>query len=314
MQSQSTMREPSDDSATDPEWLSAHVYFDADQYGPQADAFLAQRVRPLVAELEGRQLCGSFFFLRYFDWAPHLRLRFRLTARDNVPSMAEIVRDQLMQGAGTSQHKLPGLEVVWRSYRPEYLRYGGPKGVAIAEALFAESSRVVLTQLHDRPSRGSAAVSDGLAATLAALSAAMTVATHASVAHMVRQYKVSLHRRVRELGVLETTVRRVMEDQYVANHPQIRSILVDNDRRSDGSSDWSEWKAACGVAAADIRSACRDGALSIGGDRQSSPDATVAGLFMSYLHMMNNRLGTRDTEEAFVAFAVAKLFEEGFRG
>ena len=54
----------------DRDWISAHVF-----YSDGLDRLLTEAVRPLVGELIAARLVRAYFYLRYWDGGPHLRLR-----------------------------------------------------------------------------------------------------------------------------------------------------------------------------------------------------------------------------------------------
>jgi thiopeptide-type bacteriocin biosynthesis protein len=113
--------------------------------GPAAghDALITGPVRALADGLVARGEARSWFFLRYNDPEPHLRLRLHgdpatLLARALPVAMATAAE---LVGAGTLHRA--GLEV----YDRELERYGGPEALAVAEELFAADSRAVAALL-----------------------------------------------------------------------------------------------------------------------------------------------------------------------
>lgn len=151
-------------------WHSVHVH-----YGGRQEALLTDCIAPLVAAARTRGL-SRWFFLRYWKGGTHVRVRCQfetaelppawdaLTAaigeylRQN-PSETQISVDRLEQ----SQRLLAALEgeaadaiviypnntVVSMPYEPEYGKYGGPVGIALAESFFEASSDLAITTLRD---------------------------------------------------------------------------------------------------------------------------------------------------------------------
>jgi thiopeptide-type bacteriocin biosynthesis protein len=89
------------------------------------DRFLVDEVKPFVDAMRP----DAFFFIRYNDPAPHIRLRL-MSARD---------LDQEVLGV------FPDAEIV--AYEPEFERYGGPELMPVAERQFESSSRAVLAAM-----------------------------------------------------------------------------------------------------------------------------------------------------------------------
>ena len=128
------------------EWLYAKLYTGAGT----ADQVLHRLVGPLVRSSLASGAADSWFFIRYADPNWHLRLRLhgdrkRLCA-DVLPSLEEAAAPFLKTGQ------------LWRmqldTYEREVERYGGDRGIELAERVFAADSEAVLTILE--PLRGDA--------------------------------------------------------------------------------------------------------------------------------------------------------------
>ncbi|HEX7318357.1 MAG TPA: lantibiotic dehydratase [Pyrinomonadaceae bacterium] len=118
------------------EWLYAKLYA-----GPATtDIVLREMARPLVRAATRRGLADGWFFVRYEDPHPHLRLRFRGTrARLNA---------ELLPLLQTSAARMARSGHVWRfqldTYEREIERYGGAEGITLAEELFHADSEAAL--------------------------------------------------------------------------------------------------------------------------------------------------------------------------
>jgi thiopeptide-type bacteriocin biosynthesis protein len=158
------------------------------------DRVLRETVEPAVDALPGR----PWFFIRYWQGGPHLRLRVAdLTAREVATTTArleeslrssgalrgdEVPLDVTAFGDEAARHaaaetgsdrvaddvRPPGLHR--STYEPELQRYGGPGLMGVNETLFELSSRMVLAILRSSPSRGQRAGA-ALRATMAAATA-----------------------------------------------------------------------------------------------------------------------------------------------
>lgn len=87
---------------------------------------------------------AHWWFTRYADPEPHLRIRLRTPDTDWADTLIQAVgrwaRDQLEQGT------IQGL--AWDTDRPETGRYGAGPTLAAAEAVFAADSAATLAELH----------------------------------------------------------------------------------------------------------------------------------------------------------------------
>jgi thiopeptide-type bacteriocin biosynthesis protein len=145
--SRSAPRRPAETSinrvrAPGSDWLFAKLYvptcFEEDVIvGPLRDFAEATR-------LSG--LSSGWFFLRYTDPEPHLRVRFAGPPdgllSDLLPQLSAWANELMEDGRCT--------RFVLDTYERELERYGGPAGMALAEALFCADSRAVVELLAAR--------------------------------------------------------------------------------------------------------------------------------------------------------------------
>ncbi|RKN45711.1 lantibiotic dehydratase [Streptomyces hoynatensis] len=119
------------------DWLFAKLYAAEDTLDELLRDHLPALLRPLAPQLD------RWFFIRYRDPDPHLRLRLHgepEALRGTVlPQLTAQVR-QLID-LGVLRH------LVLDTYAPEVDRYGGPGAIALAEELFCADSQSALTQL-----------------------------------------------------------------------------------------------------------------------------------------------------------------------
>ncbi|WP_327287163.1 lantibiotic dehydratase C-terminal domain-containing protein [Streptomyces sp. NBC_01198] len=154
-------------------WVSLHAFHHGD-----LDVLLLDGVRPLVDDLRRAALIDGFFYLRYWDGGPHLRVRLR-TARDAevtgiaLGALRGYLRDhpaadrpqpgypaqsaRLAAAEGVTDHLRtpePNNTVRAVAYRPETGRYGEGVSLAAAERHFGESSRIALGLIAAGADRG----------------------------------------------------------------------------------------------------------------------------------------------------------------
>ncbi|GAA2267731.1 hypothetical protein GCM10010145_47760 [Streptomyces ruber] len=150
------------------DWVCAHIFYDTDQ-----DVLLTDCVRPLVAELTAEGLVQRYFFLRYWEGGPHVRLRLlptRTAGRAAVeartaqrvgeflartPAADVVDRSRFTQVAaglagleGRSGHDdvvRPNNSVEFLPYEREHADYGHGAAIAAVERHFSESSRLALS-------------------------------------------------------------------------------------------------------------------------------------------------------------------------
>ncbi|MGW3045040.1 lantibiotic dehydratase [Kitasatospora sp. NPDC001159] len=106
------------------------------------DELLSRELPALLERLPAA--VDRWFFVRYLDPQPHLRLRFH---GDPTALCAELLP---VLGAWAERLAADGLadRLVLDGYEPELERYGGPAAMAAAERVFAADSRSCLAQLR----------------------------------------------------------------------------------------------------------------------------------------------------------------------
>lgn len=256
------------------------------------DRVLAETVVPAVDALRGH----PWFFIRYWQGGPHLRLRIAdLTEADaaattsrleeSLRSSGELRGDELPLdtrafGAEAARHaraetgkdrvaedvRSPG---VHRSvYEPELERYGGPVLMARNEEAFEMSSRMVAAVLRSAPSPGQRA-SAALRATVAAASALGGAAEQAvfyGIGHR------AWTRWAAEFGYPEEALLTVGPEA-------LRGVQVD----PHDHGPFAPWHEEVAGLVARIRS--------------DAPDRHPGEIVSSQVHMTHNRLGLGILEE-----------------
>ncbi len=121
------------------DWVYLRLYAGAGY----ADRVLREHVAPLVREATAEGRLEAWYVVRYQDSFEHLRLRCRSRDRAALVQLHERLQ------ASLAQAQRRGL--LWRvqadDYLPELQRYGGERGMGLAEQLFAVDSDELLSLL-----------------------------------------------------------------------------------------------------------------------------------------------------------------------
>lgn len=120
------------------EWTYLKVYCGT----KWADKILADYLRPCIEELEAEETVREWFFIRYADPKPHLRLRFR-----HEPGQTARVVQQLHQALHALQQERIVHALQYDTYHRELERYG-PATMAFSETVFHQDSQAVLQFLN----------------------------------------------------------------------------------------------------------------------------------------------------------------------
>ncbi|MEY9842195.1 thiopeptide-type bacteriocin biosynthesis protein [Streptacidiphilus sp. EB103A] len=165
-------------------WSSLHCFL---YWRPEhTDTFLTATLTPLMEALRTSGRIEEWFFIRYAENGPHLRIRALgadpATTEELHEHLTEAVRaapypigDQVEQAyrrtAGDPEALRGHGEVRETAYEPETERYGGAAALPVAEEVFCQSSRIAAAAVACTPQHGQrlAAATDFVLATALAL-------------------------------------------------------------------------------------------------------------------------------------------------
>lgn len=270
-------------------WKSWHLHLTSSAR-EMCDRMVTDVVGPVVAGLPE----PTWFFVRYWQGGPHLRLRIRDLDADQAAGVgAELVRDLAVVGrrrddeepfdldgfaalaerlaaAGEGGVTLTAQQLVTPGvhpavYEPEYERYGGVELLPVSEKLFCTSSELCLAFLRTQPSRN---VRSSLA-----LQATASAAAALGLPQFPAYAAKSWQRWAREFGYPASTLDQLDADcAQAATQLRGRSLITDS-----GARLLRGWQAA----------------LSSAVERWEQP----ARIAFSHVHMLHNRLGLTTLEE-----------------
>lgn len=109
----------------------------------QHEAVLAGPLRELVHQVQMHELIDRWFFIRYADPEPHLRLRLHARDAESSQPLLEQVLPWSLQLARRGQLQRFSLE----TYEREVERYGGPEAIDVLEQVFTVDSVLVSDML-----------------------------------------------------------------------------------------------------------------------------------------------------------------------
>lgn len=117
------------------EWVYMKLYTSLSQQ----EALLAGPMHEIVHRLQEQELIDRWFFIRYADPEPHLRLRFHAKESEEVSAMLALV---LPWSSRLARHGHIQ-RVVLDTYEREVERYGGPEAIDLVEQVFTMDSALI---------------------------------------------------------------------------------------------------------------------------------------------------------------------------
>ncbi|MFE4974441.1 thiopeptide-type bacteriocin biosynthesis protein [Kitasatospora sp. NPDC056651] len=287
-------------------WHSLHLALPLS--AREADAFLTEDLAPLMDGLAD----GDWFFIRYGEGGPHLRIRYRARAGDRGGPGDRGGADALAADLTRLAARRTPPDGPWADghgtvtevpYEPETERYGGPALLPIAEEVFTHSTRTAVGALRalgaaprDRlPLALDLAHTTAHALGLDELAASRWLRRHAASWRWVTEFRplpgAAVHSRV-------NTVFARQRDALAHRARTLRTALD----AGTAAPRLADWAARVTEADAAMRAAAPAG----------TDDERLAWVWASQLHMLFNRLGVGpDEERAVCRLAARTLLETG---
>lgn len=299
-------------------WNSFHIF-----YYSELDHLLLEGVAPLVRSLEDANLISQMFFLRYWKDGPHLRLRLFVPDAQHQAEVIDRVNQQI--GAYLSRYPsdnelaaplyndLQAQFSVWQQeevteiklapnnsfliqpYEPEYAKYGGKRGVAIAEQLFDSSAHAVLMQLpHSRTESQKISIAFTMMLPAILRFGFRVDQLPELLDKNCRYWSRDYYSDVSKLGekVVRTQLERLTE--------QVLKVITGDYTLLPAVATWQQGISAAADALQMHREEVFQGMTMVG--TNSSHARKHQSLLMNYLHTHNNRLGLNPFSEALVSY------------
>ncbi|NIP28752.1 MAG: hypothetical protein GWN55_09740 [Phycisphaerae bacterium] len=318
-------------------WLAAYLY-----YAEPWETFLTQAVKPFVETIFGQKLAEQFFFIRYWERGPHIRLRFKgdhHTLEHKVKPALESFfagyfetnpsqrsEPDRVKTLPVKQGWFPNNSIQFMPYEPEIERYGGPAGILIAEKQFEISSRAVLHLLnvskqwdYERALGAAIQLHLGFAWALGMdLAEAKQFYTRIFDGWFSRAYGFAPHMPTEEAQ----RRRQITLQAFAENFEQQQEMLVGYHQTlweafSGGvefEQAWlNDWLAGMITIRRELGAAQREGRLIFPEGFKPNPTLDVPpahqqlwSILSSYVHMTNNRLGILNQDEAYLGYLIQR--------
>lgn len=323
-------------NVTDKEWLSAYVYC-----SPYGDELLLTEVSPFVEAVLSEGLAEKFFFVRYWERGPHLRLRFQgdedVLERRVKPELESICRDFFKkrpspepppEPTSGTQEWYPTGTIRYVDYEPEVERYGGPTGILIAERQFHASTRTVFSAFKAYPDWNydralGAAIHLHLAL---AYASGMTFSETAEFFSYVFRcwfssaYLFGLNSPPEDLKQYQDETLSAFENSFVEQEDDLipfhQTLWQAFEEQEDFEQDWlNDWMGEMSEIGSELIAAQHRNELIFS---QPPPDSAVVAqerrllwpILESYVHMTNNRLGVMNQDESYLGYLIVRSLQK----
>lgn len=316
-------------------WLAAYLF-----YPDPWERFLLQAVKPFVEKVIEKRLAEQFFFIRYWERGPHIRLRFKgeraLLESTLKPELKEFFERYFAENPiprtdppwteelPAEPRWFPNHSVQFIDYEPEIDRYGGPAGILIAEKQFEVSSRVVLAIIaerdpwdYDRALGAAIQLHLGFAWALG-MSLTETTQFYSKIFKdwFSRAYAWEPDISAEALQERRRLTLKAFEEKFAAQKSTLvsyfKTLWNAFDRAAEFEQAWlNDWLDKMSVIGEQLRAAQKDRRLLF--PQELTPDRAIPILeaqqrlwyiLGSYVHMTNNRLGILNRDEAYLGYLI----------
>ena len=318
------------------QWVSLHVH-----YGEAFDTLLLRGVMPLIRSYSDQNLIDGYFFIRYLERGPHLRVRVLCNANASRDVLQSDLAGDLqvyvdanaseLTYAGILGHAsfgmslaagfdnadaVPNNTVIPVAYEPEYERYGGAEAIDVSENLFMASSAAAVRLIQSSEQDQRRRLIGAIAASLLGARVFLRDADEAS--RFFTRYQAS----ARDILQLDSRqydeVRQAMTARFEQNRGTFH-LLLERLWRGEAQLDTLGLAPLCAWRQAlnEARNAftvlgfaeSRAPSSPFGLDPRKGEEPSLTSLCASHVHLTNNRLGISALGELYVAFILSSVLQ-----
>lgn len=323
-------------------WLAAHIYC-----GQPWERFLSEAVKPLIEEVMNKRWASQFFFIRYWERGPHIRLRLKVGSEVSEDVLrihladyftayfeknsSERVEPKWVMALPEDQQWYPNDSVQFITYDPEINRYGGPEAIKIAERQFCISADVALSVINEELKDWNYDRALGAAIQKHLGFAYATFMDVHEAAHFFKLVFRSWFPRAyntfdktiskAELASRSDLALKAFEGNFQNQKemllPYFETVWQALEKRQSFNSFWmNAWIKNMTSVAEQLMKLQSEKKLIIPCRFQFNSKLTEPvekqerwAIYLSYIHMINNRLGILNHDEGYVGYLMSKCFE-----
>jgi len=315
----------------DNQYFSVYVF-----YSEPWENLLVESIQPMVKKLFDDDLISQYFFIRYWEKGPHIRLRLKRKPNIKTEELSNIVLKEInnfilknpsklfitpeMEKQKTLESWYENNQVLPIEYQPEVLRYGGVDALPLAELQFFASSRIVLNELIENPEWTydhalGAAIKLHLGFVIS-MGMTMDLAIEFFLKNSQDWLPRSKNKEDGKIPVEKILLqfKKAYNLQKNAILPYISGILdeLNNNPKGTGIQAWENWLSINKEVHENLQLLQMTGLLKIENleINKNEPKTVLWPILSDFVHMTNNRLGIMNRDEGFLGFLLAEALKE----
>lgn len=285
-------------------WLCLYIYC-----CPPFEKLLVECIDPMIENLLVKNQAEKFFFIRYGEGGPHIRLRINFATGELLQLNRSGIIEKITKFSeltNTSQLTNSKALVLEKQYEPEYGRYGGMVGIEIAEQLFNFSSLQTLKLIKSSTNwhynwalystlRVNLIMMNQLIDDYKELIDFYLLSFNTWLLHLCYNHEAKTIDKTLRAEKLEKFAHAFENAKYWLL-PTVENIIS---RKIETSID-REWSEVSTIIRCKIQ-ANKEEMLS-----DTKNKRKLHSIYDSYCHMNNNRLGIKNADESLIAFLVLR--------
>ncbi len=316
-------------------WLAAYLF-----YNGNWEDFLKKAVNPFVNSIIEKKWADQYFFIRYWENGPHIRLRFKgkqeILINKVKPELDQYFTSYFKKNLSEREDPewvkhlaekdkwFPDNTIQYIKYEPEIDRYGGPIAIEIAEKQFQASSNAVF-DIISQTNNWSYERALGAAIQLhLGFSYAMGMTldemkhfyTFIFSAWLPRAYNYNVNNNLEQNQAQQKIVLEAFEKTFIKQqemlvpyHQTVWEAFHDNIEFED---EWlNTWLTEIKKIKQELKNVVENKQIKFQSYFTPNPVISVDinqqkfwSIYESYVHMTNNRLGVLNQDEAYLGFLI----------
>jgi thiopeptide-type bacteriocin biosynthesis protein len=298
-------------------WLSVHIFHKNHLYSYESDRIILEVVKPFVEMCERENLIQKYFFIRYSENGPHIRLRLEVETPERLIELKimlmEYIPDKYPEELHIEENNPWNNNSVYQfiEYEPEVDRYGGIEGVKIAEEYFYYSSRIAISLIKEiNKGNNSERLGKGLFIILVSLFIFSGDVSKCSeiMENYSKGYLTNILKEPKKQEDYNKAYKLGYETQKSFLNEHIENIWAVLKASDDLDYELNEYIINVKIIKEKLESLLNQALLKRDEYVFSNSEDILKIIVPSYIHMMNNRLGISIPEEAYLAIIISKAF------
>lgn len=295
-------------------WISFHIY-----YEEPWDHFLGSTVNCFLKENEPK--INKFFFIRYWENGPHVRLRLGV----NNPEIIQDLTDDTLAYFNRFFEQNPSKRVKnedsWvgnntiqlEQYEPEVSRYGGERSMLVSQDQFQLSSKLILQLLRDKSESWNYQTALGFAVEMNLIFA---LATEMNMKHIYEFHKLNMVNWIQHSILKTKEYNPIRINEVVSSFSKVFNDSKDDvfkfcseiiNERKISNEYLSEWEVGMSKIHKRFKKLEANKLMSIDPSLHNYSRDLKWNIYQSLIHMNCNRLGIPNQDEAYLSYVMLRI-------